>query len=119
MTRVMHFEDNAAASEITRISLEHHLPDGVEYLHHDTPYCACPQIAIKDPDVLICDYQFEHSTLKSGLIDGIKSFKGPVYVLSSHAPSEIRRLVPELPDSVRVYQKGRLLDLISDLKRRA
>ena len=115
----MHFEDCATASDITRRSLEKNLAGPVEYLHHDSPYCACPQIAMKSPDVLICDYQFSHDTLAAGLIDGIKSFKGITYVLSSLLPSEVRRLVPDLPASVKVFQKGHLPDLISDLLERA
>lgn len=112
--KILHFEDDPNSAEIVERMLSKHAPEST-YLNEDAPYCASPIIALEQPDVLICDYQFKHATLHAGLLDGIRRFKGLTYVLSSYPKDVIKKLVPELPDNVRIFDKSDVGALIDDI----
>lgn len=113
--KVMHFEDEDNISVLMRKILQVNIPNS-EYVRVSSPYCAGLHISLENPDVLVCDYQFERDTMCVGLLEEVLKFKGPVYVLSSFSPSEIRRKMPELPSSVVVYTKAKMSKLVEDLK---
>lgn len=112
--KILHFEDDLATSKLVERIIANRIPES-EYLHEEVPYCASPIIALEQPDILICDYQFEHATLREGLLDGIRRCKGIIYVLSSHSKATIEKLVPELPTTVRVFNKTNVAGLIDDI----
>jgi len=115
--KVLHFEDDNVTSLLTRKVLAKNFP-AMQYVHVDSPYCACPHIALEKPDVLICDYQFEQDTLVAGLLSGILKFKGTTYILSSCDQDQIRKEVPEIPENVKFFTKIQLPALMKDIKER-
>lgn len=113
--KILHFEDDPTQSLLVEKRLSSEFPE-IEYLHEDAPYCACPIVALDRPDVLICDYQFRHATLKAGLLDAIRKFKGLIYILSGNDPETIRSLVPDLPANVKIFSKMDMAGLVEDIR---
>ena len=115
--KVLHFEDDKMTSILTKKVLAKNFPE-MKYVHVDSPYCACPHIALEQPDLLICDYQFEQDTLVAGLLSGILKFKGTTYILSACDSEQIKREVPDLPHNVKFFTKIQLPELVKDIKER-
>mgnify|MGYP001097299462 CR=1 FL=1 len=113
--KILHFEDELSVSLAVERSLLRSFPQ-TEYVLVNSPYCAGLHMALEKPDVLICDYQFEKDTLCVGILDVILEFKGLVYVFSSWSPEEIKKTVPTLPDSVKIFSKFHLREMIEDIK---